>query len=147
LEFTNTNYYEVNFAGPLYVPSERNPIIESSKFIHNGFISYFLDEIGEFNGIRNVYLYSNQNGSIVKGNDPIGQLNPREGKLIFNNFFLSDLRGVKINALPNSYNIAPLRNQLIDIDLTQLTIDGEIDTIATSGSSRAENYNTTPRFR
>lgn len=141
------SYQEIQFAGPLYVPSERESIITSSRFNVNGQTSYFKDEVRENSGTRDVYLYTNENGTFIKGSSPIGQLRSRDGLLILNNFVSDTLTPIKVTALPNSYNIAPLRNQLIDIDLDQLTIDGELDTIALSGSSRADKYNTIPRFK
>jgi hypothetical protein len=141
------SYQEIQFAGPLYIPSERESIITSSRFNVNGQTSYFKDEVRENSGTRDVYLYTNENGTFIKGSSPIGQLRSRDGLLILNNFVSDTLTPIKVTALPNSYNIAPLRNQLVDIDLNQLTIDGEIDTIAVSGSSRADKYNTIPRFK
>lgn len=145
--FGGSNNYEIDFAGSLYVPSERESIITSSRFNYNGFSSYFRDEIAENSGFRNIYLYSYENGSFIKSKSPIGQLNSRSGTINLNNFIPDSTNPIKISALPNSYNIAPIRNQLIDIDLTELTIEGEIDTIAVGGSSRSDNYNTIPRFK
>jgi hypothetical protein len=137
---------EINFSGSLYVPSERDSIINSSRFAIGGYSAFLRDEPIINSGLRDVYIYTNRNGNFVKGLTPIGTLNSRTGVLTLENFFPDNASSIKIDALPNSYNIAPRRNQLIDIDISQLTIDGEIDTIATSGSN-SENYNTIPRFK
>lgn len=142
-----SNDYEIQFSGPLYVPSERESIIKSSTFNYRGLNANFRDEIVENSGIRNIFLYTYENGTYVKSNSPIGQLNSRAGTVNLNNFIPDTNTPIRIEALPNSYNVAAVRNQLIDIDLRRLTIDGEIDTIAVGGSSRSDNYNTIPRFK
>jgi hypothetical protein len=49
--------------------------------------------------------------------------------------------------VPNSNDIAPKRNQLLSIDLQEVVVVGENDTIAVAGSSGAVVYTTTSRHR
>ena len=49
--------------------------------------------------------------------------------------------------VPNSKDIIPLRNQLLEIDFTNTEISGEVDTIAVAGQGGIGTYNavgTTP---
>lgn len=48
----------------------------------------------------------------------------------------------KIYAMPDSNDIAPKRNQLLKIDMTKVTVTGEVDTILSGGSAGSINYNT-----
>ena len=53
----------------------------------------------------------------------------------------------RINAVPDSNDIAPKRNQILDIDLRETNISVEVDTIATGGSSGSINYTTFKKNR
>ena len=47
----------------------------------------------------------------------------------------------------SSNDLAPKRNQLLSIDPLSVTVTGEVDTIAVSGSTGAINYTTPSRNR
>ena len=40
---------------------------------------------------------------------------------------------IRITAIPNSYDITPVRNQILEIDLVNTTYDGSVDTTAATG--------------
>jgi hypothetical protein len=50
-----------------------------------------------------------------------------------------------VTSMPNSNDIAPKRNQLLQIDMGLTTITPEVDTIATGGTIAGIGYETTPR--
>ena len=52
---------------------------------------------------------------------------------------------IEITASPNSNDIAPKRNQLLQIDMNNVTVTPQIDTIATGGTVAGIGYETVPR--
>ena len=40
---------------------------------------------------------------------------------------------IRVTAIPNSNDIIPVRNQLLEIDLTNTTVVGSVDATATTG--------------
>ena len=40
---------------------------------------------------------------------------------------------IRVTAIPNSSDVIPVRNQLLEIDLTNSTITGQVDTVSTTG--------------
>ena len=52
---------------------------------------------------------------------------------------------IHINAAPDSNDIAPKLNQLLEIDMGMTTVTPEVDTIATGGVVAGIGYRTTPR--
>ena len=49
---------------------------------------------------------------------------------------------IRITAIPDSKDIVPVRNQVLEIDFVNSTITGEVDTIAVSDSSAGTTYTT-----
>ena len=47
---------------------------------------------------------------------------------------------IRITTVPNSRDIVPVRNQLLEIDFVNSTVDAEVDTIATSDASAGATY-------
>ena len=52
---------------------------------------------------------------------------------------------ITMTASPNSNDIAPKRNQLLQIDMELTTITPQVDTIATGGTIAGIGYQTTSR--
>ena len=53
---------------------------------------------------------------------------------------------ITITATPNSNDIAPQRQQLIEIDMNNVTVTPQIDTVATGGAIAGVGYTTTPNY-
>ena len=53
---------------------------------------------------------------------------------------------ITITATPNSNDIAPQRNQLVEIDMNNVTVTPQVDTVATGGSIAGVGYTTTPNY-
>jgi len=49
--------------------------------------------------------------------------------------------------MPDSNDIAPKLNQLLEIDMTNTTVTPQVDTIATGGVVAGIGYSTTPRHK
>jgi hypothetical protein len=140
------NSFILEYSSPIYQTSSTEDIIESSAFLINGVEHYFGDTpiVGTNN--RTVYIYKLVNGNRIKIKDA-GIIEPAVGKVTLSGFRPDDNTSIRITVVPNSNDLAPKRNQLLEINLLSTTVIGEIDTIAVAGSAGAINYNTTARHR
>ena len=144
---TQTNYYDLTFASPIYVSSSNESVMSSTPFLLNGITHFFADTPIEGSNDRKIIIYKivNGNRSIVNAN--AGTIYATNGRVVINGFKPDTTDTIKITFLPNSNDLAPKRNQLLEISMTSLLITGEVDTIAVSGSSGTVNYQTTPRHK
>ena len=76
-----------------------------------------------------------------------GTIYTATGRVVLNNFIPDSNTTIRITVEPDSNDLAPKRNQLLSIDPLSVTVTGEVDTIAVSGSTGAINYTTPSRNR
>ena len=65
---------------------------------------------------------------------------------------ISDVDGasstlIRITAIPDSLDIVPVRNQILEIDFTNSTVTGEVDTVATGEASAGTDYSPTSTYQ
>lgn len=140
------NYFVLNFSAPLGTSSDPNAsILESTGITVNGQKLFFGDRAIEQTNSRRIYLFREVNGreSIVQ-ND-VGEIDVITGEIVLYNFITDAAEEFRIFVKPLSNDIAPKRNQLVNIDPNTIKAIGEVDTIALAGSTGAITYNTTPR--
>jgi hypothetical protein len=132
-----------NFANPFYYPhSGHNEaaggIVASTGFyLDDGTTEYFLDDDGSGNlriyslsGLTRLYLNSlagtvdYANGTITLGSVNITGISNVDGTLSTR---------IRITVIPSSYDIIPVRNQIIELDLVNTSINGSVDAAATTG--------------
>ena len=53
---------------------------------------------------------------------------------------------VRIFATPNSNDIVPVRNQILEIDTTNSTVSGDVDAIESGSSQAGTSYTTTSSY-
>ena len=53
---------------------------------------------------------------------------------------------IRITALPDSKDIVPVRNQLLEIDFTNTSIAGQVDSVAVGDSAAGTTYTTTSSY-
>ena len=53
---------------------------------------------------------------------------------------------ITLTVIPSSNDIVPVRNQILEIDATNLTITGTADTIAQGSSNAGVSYTTTTSY-
>lgn len=154
LATTALNNHTLNFTGAFYVSgSTKDSVISSTAFKINGVDHYFGDEEVEGQTARRVYVYKLVNGVEVKAISDCGTVTAATGQVILNNFVPTNADGtfsntdIKITIKPDSLDIAPKRDQLLNISAAGVLIYPEIDTIAVSGSTGSIEYTTTSRFR
>lgn len=153
-EIGTAKKYTLNFSAPLYTSGSTEKVISSSAITYNGFTQYLQDLPQTTNGESNdsttrhaLQLYRIVGDNKIVTIQDIGYLIAEEGLVVIENFNPSAYDGnhIAIIAQPNSNDIAPKRNQLLQIDMNLTTITPEVDTIATGGSIAGIGYQTTPR--
>jgi hypothetical protein len=137
----------IDFATRL-IPDDGEVIVSCTSFKSEGLDVFLGDEevVGD-DANRRVYSYYFKNSVKTKLNVNVGTLNIETGLLQLNEIFPDELSEVTLDLMPASNDIAPKRNQLLQIDMNRLFVKGEVDTVAVGGSSRAIDYNTFKRDR
>jgi hypothetical protein len=153
-EIGTSKKYTLSFSAPLYSSGSNEKVISSTGFAYNGFTQYIHDLPQSANGTTTdlTVRHPLQIYRIIGDNKQVtiqdaGFIIAEEGLVVLENFNPSAYDGnyITISAQPNSNDIAPKRNQLLQIDMGITTINPEVDTIATGGSIAGIGYNTTPR--
>ena len=141
------NDFNLTFAGSFFIGKGKGYNISSTAFKISGVDHFFGDlEIPDSeNRTIMVYKIVNNENIIVNGN--VGLIAAESGVVTLNNFGPDDTTPITITLSPNSLDIAPKRNQIINIDSSKINTKGSIDNIAYSGSSGTLEYSTTSRMR
>ena len=53
---------------------------------------------------------------------------------------------IRVTAVPESKDIVPVRNQILEIDFTNTSVTGEVDTIAVGDSAAGSTYTPTSSY-
>jgi len=139
------NYYDLNFASPIFTTDSNVPVLESTSFLLSGIPHFFSDVPIQNSNNRKLVIYKLVDGkpSVVVSN--AGTIETTTGRVSINGFRPDTTDPIKITCVPNSNDLAPKRNQLLSISLLDSFVVGEIDTIAVSGSAGTVRYTTTSR--
>ena len=149
--------YNVYFNNAFYNPhSEHNKssggIITSSGFLVSGDTTneQFFDDDGAGN-LRRYYLV----GAVRTYSDATaGTVDYSTGHIKINSVNITSISNVddvsstiiRITAIPDSKDIVPVRNQILEIDMTNTTVTGEIDTIAVGSAGASSSYTTSTSY-
>jgi hypothetical protein len=150
--------YTIQFSSPLYYTRSNDKVITSTSFTYNGVTSYIQDRAqtvgsaephSDKGGTHTLELYKILNNTKITTISDIGYIIADQGLVVLEKFTPSAINGdyITITGIPNSNDIAPKRNQLIKINMDDVTVTGEVDTIATGGTPAGVNYTTTPRHK
>lgn len=153
-EIGTSQRYTLSFSSPLYVSGSNEKVISSTAFTYNGFTQYIQDlpqdptvvhTDSDGSHILQMYRMVGDAKQITIANT--GYIDAVNGLVVLSEFNPSAIAGsyIAITAMPNSNDIAPKRNQLLQIDMSISTITPEVDTIATGGVIAGIGYSTTPR--
>jgi hypothetical protein len=142
---TINNSYDLEFASPIYTTSSDESVMESTSFLINGIVHFFSDTKITGSTDRRIYMYKIVDSIRTTVSLDAGRIYTTEGRVVINNFRPDTTAPIQLTFIPNSNDLAPKRNQLLSIDMTQVTVNGDIDTIAVSGSAGTVNYKTTSR--
>tara|TARA_A100001011_G_scaffold399661_1_gene509412 strand:+ start:1905 stop:3839 length:1935 start_codon:yes stop_codon:yes gene_type:complete len=136
--------YNINFNNRFYNPvsgynATGGGIVSSTGFYMNSVttIEYFFDDDGSGN-LRIYYLVGNTR---TYTNSAAGTVDYPTGLIKINSMVITGVGNIddttssqiRITALPNSNDIVPVRNQILEIDFTNSTITSSVDATATTG--------------
>jgi hypothetical protein len=149
--------YNVYFNNVLYNPhSEHNKlsggITTSSGFLVSGDTTneQFFDDDGDGN-LRRYYFV----GTVrTYSDETAGTIDYSTGHIKINSLNITSISDVddvasttiRITSIPDSKDIVPVRNQILEIDMTNTTVTGEIDTIAVGSTGASSSYTTSTSY-
>jgi len=144
--------YDIYFRNAIYNPHIGHmSLISSTGFKVSGSDNeMFLDEDSSGN-IRRYYL---QSGVKTYVNNTQGTINYATGQVTLNSLNISSISNIRnatstvieITAKPNSNDIVPVRNQVIEIDVSNSNITVEEDTFVGGSAEAGVGYNTTTSY-
>jgi hypothetical protein len=146
----STQQYIIKFSNALYHPHEGHNAMFGGITQSTGFViasnsnTVYIDDDGNGN-LRLYYLVSGTQRTYI--DNAAGTINYATGELVLSALNIESVSNsdgtIEIVLIPNSYDVAPVRNQLIEIDTNTLNITGEVDAIETGGSIAGSGYTTT----
>jgi len=149
--------YTIQFNNKIFNPHDGHNktdggVVSSTGFNINGdtINEMFFDDDGS--GILRLYYLVA--GVRVYQDSTAGTIDYTTGKIVIasiNIITVSNVDGaassiIRITTTPDSNDVIPVRNQLLEIDFVNTTISGEQDTIATGDSAAGTSYNTTSSY-
>jgi hypothetical protein len=140
---TSATDYTLNFNNAFYNPhsghnASSGGIVASTGFyISSGTTEYFFDDDGEGN-LRIYYVVA---GVRTYYDSKAGTVDYANGLIKINSVSISSVADVdgststrfRLTVIPNSNDIIPVRNQLLEIDTTNTSVLGSVDATATTG--------------
>ena len=143
---TNNNF-NLTFAGAFFTQKGIAFNMSSTAFKIGGVDHFFgdIEIVGSSNRTIMIYKIVNSENVVTLGD--IGLINAETGTVTLNGFAPDDTTPIRITFTPKSLDIAPKRNQIINIEAGRILTTGAIDNIAYSGPSGAIDYTTTDRMR
>ena len=149
--------YTIPFNNALYNPhsghdADSGGILSSSGFFISGDTNeMFLNDDGMGN-VRLFYIADGTTNTYV--NNTQGTIDYKTGLIILNSLnisSISDVDGatstqVRLIVQPDSNDVIAVRNQVLEIDLTNSTISANVDTVATGSSGAGVGVSTTSSY-
>ena len=141
---SSSNSYIINLNNRLYNPhsahnSAAGGIIASTGFYLNNVttIEYFFDD----DGSGNIRTYSLVAGVRTYVNNTAGTVDYVNGIITIGAIVITGVGSVdgitssrvRITAIPNSYDVTPVRNQILEIDITNSTVSSSVDAVTSTG--------------
>ena len=150
--------YTLSYNNAFYNPhsghnSSGGGVVSSTGFKINNDDStneHFLDD----DGAGNIRVYYLSGTTRIYTSTSFGTVNYTTGEIILtsaNITSISNIDGaastrVRVFAIPNSNDVVPVRNQVLEIDTANSTISGDIDTVESGSSQAGTSYTTTSSY-
>jgi len=138
--------YTVNFNNAAYHPAAAwtQTVVESGGFYLSGNTNVqYIDDDGSGN-IRTFYLLGGTTKTIT--NATAGTINYTTGQVVLTSFNITAIIAssgkLDITVKPNSNDVIPVRNQVVEIDTVNGVTTAEVDTFATGESTAGVGYTT-----
>ena len=152
---TSTNY-NLNFNNKFYNPHSGHSgaggvggVVASTGFFLNNLTTttYFFDD----DGAGNLRVYSVVSGERVYLDSTAGTVDYTNGTIAINAIIITGVADVddttstqiRVTVIPNSYDVTPVRNQILEIDLVNTTVTAGVDPTATTGVGYTTSTTTT----
>mgnify|MGYP001174789367 CR=1 FL=1 len=156
LTSTVSQAYTILFNNAIYNPhtghQSSTGVVQSTGFQldSNTDREYFFND----DGAGNIRLYYLVSGIKTYENNNWGTVNYATGEIKISSAIItgvSDVDGatstsIRVTVKPDSNDVAPVRGQILSIDLSNTTVTGEVDTIASGSSSSGVGYTTTSSY-
>jgi len=140
--------YTIEFNNALYNPhSGHESIITSTGFVisSNTNTLYLNDD-----GIGNIRTYYLVGSTKTYVDTEAGTVDYDSGQVVLSSLNITSVSNtsgtVTITVVPESNDVVPVRNQIFEIDLTNMTVTGAEDTIASGSSNAGSVYTTTSSY-
>ena len=99
-------------------------------------------------------MYYIDAGARVYADSTAGTVTYSTGKIVTDSIYITSAdvvdevasTQIRITAIPDSKDIVPVRNQLLEIDFTNTSIAGQVDTVAVGDSGAGTTYTTTSAY-
>jgi len=142
------NNFTLTFIGQFFLQAGTDFNLSSSAFKIGG-VDHFFGDIPILNSTdtRTVVVYKVVNSVNTIVVPDAGLINATTGIITLNNFNPDDTTDIRVTITPKSLDLAPKRNQIIDIESSRIFVTGSVDNIAFSGPSGAIDYQTNSRLR
>ena len=151
--------YNVSFSNAFYNPhtghaSDMGGVLLSSGFkVSNSNEVMYLDDDGNGN-LRRFYNSTSTTGLKVYVDNNAGTINYQTGEIIINALVITsveNIRGsastsIELTVQPQSNDIVPLRNQIIELDVANSSINVEVDTFVGGSANAGVGYSTTSSY-
>ena len=149
--------YTINFANALYNPhsghaSAEGGILSSTGFKIDGDTTnvWFLDDDGQ----GNVRRYRMDGSVRSYGNSTQGTINYLTGVVEINSLNVSNIENVRgaastvieVTVKPNSNDLVPIRNQILEIDVANSSVTVEADALVGGSANAGIGYTTTSSY-
>lgn len=149
--------YTINFANALYNPhsghaSTEGGILSSTGFKIDGDTTnvWLLDDDGQ----GNVRRYRMEGSVRSYGNSTQGTINYITGVVEINSLNVSNIENVRgaastvieVTVKPNSNDLVPIRNQILEIDVANSSVTVEADTLVGGSANAGIGYTTTSSY-
>tara|TARA_B100002019_G_scaffold285465_1_gene294467 strand:+ start:476 stop:2356 length:1881 start_codon:yes stop_codon:yes gene_type:complete len=136
--------YTINFNNAAYHPTNNHSqtVVESGGFFLAGNTNVqYIDDDGAGN-IRTFYLLGGTTKTVT--NAQAGTINYNTGQIVLTSFNISSVQAasgnLEVTLKPDSNDVIPVRNQVIEIDTVSSTTSAEIDTFATGEATAGVGY-------
>ena len=153
---SSSTKYDIYFRNALFNPhsghnKSAGGILSSTGFKVTGSdLEQFLDDDGNGN-VRRYYLAS---GIRTYSNETQGTIDYTTGQITLNSLniaSISNIRGatstvVELTVTPNSNDVAPVRDQIVEIDIANSTINVTADTFVGGSADAGVGYTTTSSY-
>lgn len=138
--------YDLQFSSAFYTTSSNEQIMTTTEFTYLDRQCTLRDTL-TVEGTRVVQIVTGTGSNQRVLNADVGYLDEENGLVVLTGFNPSSYVGdyIEITVSPESNDLAPRRNELLNILVDDCPISGEVDTMITGGTSAGIDYTTTSR--